>query len=92
MSFTQLKTGAQLSLEQFAKTTPSLTTHVSKRQLSITACVVYLLDWDNELRSNVLAFEKGALWSLTVRVGALRGKKVNPESVARIVRKYKYGR
>ena len=93
MSFTPLKTGEQLSLSRFAKTPPSLTfTKGERAPLTVTNAVVYLIDWDEELRAQVFAFEKGALWSLTVRVGALLGKQVNPETVTRVVRKYKNGR
>ena len=62
------------------------------RPFTISGAVGELLDNDNELRWRVLAFEKAALWSLTIRVGALMKRKVNPESVARTVRKYKTGR
>ena len=85
---TSLAGGEQRLLHSFAKTTPQL----SPRRLTISNAVYSILDIDGELRGAVLTFEKAALWKLTVRVGALMGKKVNPESVARLVRKYKTGR
>ena len=84
---TSSASGEQLSLYSFAPKPPDAFIIRGVRSI-----VRDILDRDEELRSKVLSFDKGALWSLTLRVGAVRGKKVNPETVARTVRKYKNGR
>lgn len=79
----------QASLESW---TGNATTFLPPRPFTVKAAVFRLLDDSPTLRGRVLGHDRGALWTLTHRVGALLGHKINPATVDRRVREYKNGR
>lgn len=74
--------------------TPQVTAPSSSHQRTfrkikgVKDAVFFLMDWEEEFRNREKAIEKGNLWKLTHRVGALLGRGVNPETVARRRREY----